>query len=628
MTYTKLGLFLLSLAAVGCIALSGQVNIPETAPKAVEEVVRITPEDPRSIQRAVLAAVKTGQSTLVIPPGVYEIPGAEPVGKRNFHIRVTGAHDLAIEATGVTLIFCDRYQHSLGFVDCKNVTFRGATLRRKTSSVSQGRIEAIREEGKSIDVRIDKGYPTDIENRTLFGTFWPSVFSMDRTRWMANYRAPTPPVEQQLEPDLYRIPMSEGIKQIGVALQVGQPLGWRGEVFDDVRTQNCQDMKLIDITVQGGSGMCYHEMGGGGGNLYRNCKLTYGPVPPGGTEKPLWSSSADSFHSGDTRRGPIIENCFFEGSDDDAIAIHGTYGCMVQNGGKRIVVWRAQYASNPLFTNVGDQLRFYDAGGVHQTDRKVVAVREFKGFQLTPEYQPNKLYRFFSNPANAVFIEVTLDDDLAGQPNWLVCNADEMGNGYIIRNTVIRSNGGRGIMAKASDGLIDGCTIENTARAAIEFMPEHVLWPESDYVRNVVVRNNIIRNVSFNRQDGFLRHAGALTIYAFRSGGVGYLPAGGHRNILIENNTFEDNNGPNMLIASCDGVTVRNNRFIRPMVIPSKFGRTKGVNPEALIWVTQAKHVQFLGNTVEAPGAGLKTFVGTSATAEVTGAETGVEVKK
>ena len=437
---------MLPLVALGCLGLVGLQGL------TAETLPAITPENPRSIQAAIAASIAEGRHTLTIPPGVYEIPSAEPAGKRNIHLRVTGARDLDIEAAGVTLVFADRYQHSLGFMDCTNVTFRGATLRRKTSSISQGVIAAIREGGKSIDVRIDKGYPADIDNRALFTTFWASVFSMDRSRWLAHYRAATPPVMERLEPGLFRIAMNEGEKQIGIPLRVGQPLAWRGEVFDDVRVMNCKGMKLIGVTVEGGSGMCFHEYGGEG-NLYRTCKVTYGAPPPGAAERPLWASSADGFHSADARRGPTIEACLFEGIDDDAIAIHGTYGCLVEGAGTRAVVWRAQYVSDLLFGRSGDRLRFYDAQGVPRGDRKIVATRALKDYRPLPGYQPNKLYRFFSHPANAAFIEVTLDAGLEPEPNWLVCNADETGSGYIIRNTVIRGCGSRGIMAKAARQL-------------------------------------------------------------------------------------------------------------------------------------------------------------------------------
>ena len=625
----KLNVFrhcLCSLVAVGCLGLLPATGLTADATSITNGAwTTITPENPRSIQAAIDAAIAAGRHELKIPPGLYEIPGTEPAGKRNIHLRVAGAGDLTIDATGVTLIFADRYQHSLGFMDCTNVTFHGATLRRKTSSVSQGVIAAIRNNGKSIDVRIDKGYPTDIDNRTLFSTFWASVFTLDRSRWLAHYRAATPPVMERLEADLFRIAMTEDAQHIGVPLQVGQPLGWRGAEFDDLRVMNCKGMKFVDVTIQGGSGMCIHEYGGDG-NLYRNCRVTYGALPPGATEKPLWASSADGFHSGEARHGPTIDGCLFEGIDDDAIAIHGTYGCVVEGADTRVVVWRTPFANDLLFGRSGDALRFYDTEGIHRADRTIVATRALKDYHPRPDYHPQKLYRFFSNPTNAAFVELTLDASLAPEPNWLVCNANEIGSGFIIRNTVIRGCGARGIMAKASDGLIEGCTIERMARAAIEFMPEHVVWPEADYARNITVRGNVIRNVSFNRQPGFLRNAGALTIYGYRSG-KDYLPAGGHRNILIENNLFEENNGPNLLIASADGVTVRSNRFVRPMQVPSTFTAGKGINPQALVCLTQCTNVVVGGNVVVAPGPGMVKPVDATPSAQGSGFEAGMRVE-
>ena len=42
------------------------------------------------------------------------------------------------------------------------------------------------------------------------------------------------------------------------------------------------------------------------------------------------------------------------------------------------------------------------------------------------------------------------------------------------------------------------------------------------------------------------------------------VPPGGHRNILVEGNTFEDIDATNMFLSSVTGMVVRNNRFVNP----------------------------------------------------------------
>ena len=591
---------------------------------AAHAAVFISPQHPESLQQAINEAIQARATKLVIPSGTYEVPAGLPPEKvYNFHLRVTAAHDMEIDATGVTLIFPKRSQGTIAFIDCHNVTFRGATLRRKTSPICQGVIEAMREGGKSIDVRIDKGYPTDLLDRNVWDTFWASVFTMDRSRWLAHYRADTPPHIKQLEPDLFRIAMPWGEPQLGIKLQPGQPIAWRSAVVDDLHIRNCGQMNFVGVTVAGGSGMCYHEYGGEGGNHYQDCKVTYGDIPEGGTQKPLWASSADGFHTSDARHGPIIENCLFEGMDDDGIAVHGTYACVVQSAGTHVTLWRLPDTQGHPYGRTGDSLRFIDLTGAPHGECKMVSSREVPGYRPPAGYSPDPLYRLFADVREGSFVEATLDNPVPAGANWLVCDANEIGSGYVIRNTTVRKNSARGIMVKGSNGLIENCTLELNARAGIEMMPEQMLWPEADYTRDTIIRNNTLRDVSLNRQEGLLRHVGSIAIYGYREQG-GYIAGAGHRNILIENNTFDHDDGPNILITSADKITVRGNKFVDPMQKPSTFGTEKGIDPTALIDLTQCSHIKLVGNTVSDPGPGLKQFVSASGSASGTGFATGV----
>lgn len=611
-----------AVLALAIAAAQSACTLRAATPTAKPSVV-VSPADPGSVQLAIDEAIRLKLPKLVIPAGTYEIPpGGPPEKVYNFHLRVTGGKNLEIDATGVTFVFTKRAQNSMAFIDCDNVTFRGATLKRKVGAISQGVIETIRDGGKSIDVRIDAGYPADLEDRKLWSTFWTSLYTMDRSRWLAHYRASTPAVKV-IGPSLIRAEMADNEQTIGFKLQVGQPIAWRGQEFDDVHVRNCQDTKFIGITIAGGAGMCFHEFGGGGGNLYRDCKVTYGDVPEGATQRPMFSSAADGFHSGGARRGPIIENCLFEGGDDDGIAVHGFYGCVVENTPDRLVVWCVDEDSRKSFGRPGDPLHFVDPAGAPQGTAKIASLRPLDDYTPPAGYKPLPLYRLFSDVKGAKFVEIKLDKPAAAVANSLVSNDNTCGNGYVIRNTTVRGNTARGIMVKGSEGLIEGCTLENNARAAIEMMPEHILWPESDYVRNVVIRNNTIRDVSLNRQEGMLRHVGSIAIYAYRPEG-GYVAGGGHRNILIEGNTFENNNGPNLLLTSADGVTVRNNRFVSPMKVPSTFGTAKETDPTALIDLTQCANVKFENNVVIGAGEGMKKLISASSTASGTGFETGI----
>ena len=588
----------------------------EVAPEVRSPEPAIQVKDGSTIHAMICAAAQAGQSRVVIQPGVYRIPAPEEVaGKERAHWEFMEIQNLEIDATGAVFLFSGRHSGSIVFRKCKNITLRGATLRRETPAFSQGKIEAIDPQGKFVDIRIDKGYPTDIDDPTLFDHFWSNVFRPEGQQrgWITQFRAPTPYVMKRLDTDLMRVESHE-INQTNPRIRAGDRLAWRGRTFYDIMLWKCSGMTMSRVTVAGGCGMGFLELGGNGGHVYEDCVITYGARPPGATNDPLHSTNADGFHSSDVRKGSRLERCRFEGMDDDGIAVHGNYALVCEADGARVVVRRWWPANNKLGAEPGDTLRFYDKDGVYSQEARVASVKPLADY--LPPTPPDPTYREFQDKTKAAYLEFTLEAPVSVQPGWLASNQDSMGKGFVIRDCDIRDSYARGIVPKSADGLIEGCLIERIARAGIEALPEMTWWSESDYCRNLTIRNNTIRNVNTNRREGLNRYAGALTVFSYRNSGYVKSP-GGHRDIHIENNVFEKNSGTNIVVTSASEVQIKNNRFLSPMMRPSELGTEKGVNPYALIWLSKAQNVQLEGNEVVAPGPYLKTLVDT---VEVTGA--------
>jgi hypothetical protein len=178
------------------------------------------------------------------------------------------------------------------------------------------------------------------------------------------------------------------------------------------------------------------------------------------------------------------------------------------------------------------------------------------------------------------------------------------------------------MLIKASDGLIEDCTVEGSCLGGIVLTPEMSFWDESDYSRNVVIRHNTLIREDYNQRRGWYQ-AGALTVAACERGAYVPLP-GGHRNILIENNTFQNNDGANIVVSSAQGVTITGNHFVQPMQQENPRGSGVGVDPTALIWLTECSGVKISGNTMSDPGPFLKRIVAPTATASGSGFQDGV----
>ena len=598
-----------------------ECNRTEIIGKPAEVV--ITPDDPASVQKGIQAAIRSGQKAVMIPPGIYKLPPLPTGGGPDaWHLVIENAKNLEINATGATFIFTDRFRSAMTFQKCENVTFRGAILLREAPGFSQGRIEALSPENKTVDVRITKGYPTDVENPKLFEHLWLLIFDPTMRLCKTELRAGSPQDAQKLAPDLIRV-KTEKHNTDGVPVAVGDLVAWRGTVYTDLRAFECSGMKFIDVTVKGGTGFCFQESGGEGGNTYERCKVTYASRPPGATDDPLLAANADGLHSMDARKGPTVVDCSFEGLNDDAIAIHGTYAMALKSTGNKVIALRIGNTRNKMIGRIGDKLRFYDKNITYAGEATITEVKELPAYQST--FDPGPHYSVFRSKNKIAYIELTLDCEIPAQASWLISNANECGGGFLVKNCTIRNTTARGIFSQASSGVIDGCLIEATSRAAVEFNTETGIWSQADYSRDVVVRNNIFRNVSRNRKTGLLRHPGALTILAFRGKNYIHNP-GGHRNITVENNRFEDNDGINILVCSAEGVTIRNNQFINPMHHAKDFGIDKGADPSALIWVNESSKVNIAANMVMNGGAYLKKMVRATATGSGTGFDTGVQI--
>jgi hypothetical protein len=95
----------------------------------------------------------------------------------------------------------------------------------------------------------------------------------------------------------------------------------------------------------------------------------------------------------------------------------------------------------------------------------------------------------------------------------------------------------------------------------------------------------------------------------------------GHRDIRIENNTFRDCDGTNLLIDFARGVTVSGNTFTGPMRNAVRRGADHIEDLGALIYVgPRTAEVHLKDNTVDRPGTAMAREVGVAkAAGNVTG---------
>lgn len=530
------------------------------------------PREPGKLHQQIVDAYQRGVRTITIRPGIYVLPaGGGPAS-----LAFRDMKDVTIIADQVGFSVTDS-KDALGFYSCENLVFRGATIHYDHPRFCQAKILGFGNDpakGAYYDVQIDAGYPLN----SRFG----SAYVFDPAQGRIKLRTgdmSARSVEALNQTGKVRIfwgssrvlPASYNVKE-------GDYVVSRGDGNTLLHTDGCKRCTFQDLSLYWGGVFGIFETGPSHGNRYVRIHLTRGPIPPGATNAPLISQSADGFHSASARLGPEIEGCSFESMCDDGIAIHGYLADIVAVSGNGLTLNRSLF-------EIGDLARISDTKG-RLEEATVQSVKKLQEGRYL----------------------VTLDRAVQATAGGKVGNPSASGAGYKLRNNTIRNNRARGILAKGDDGLIEGNVIDGSTMSGISIGPEYG-WNEGDYCRTVVIRNNVIKNTDY-ATNGQGRN-GAVLIH-----GDG---AKGNRDIRIENNQLCSVLGPNLIIQWSEGVKVTGNTFDMTQRRPCGDVRLD----KAAVWVEHAHDVSLADNMVlgAAPNGGVLVPLGEDATA-VTGVHT------
>jgi hypothetical protein len=559
------------------------------AAAAEEPATTITAETPDQLQEAVTRALAAGSRHLVIAPGVIR-GGATGRGQL---LRIEKAQDVAIDAAGVTLASTDPGKGLLFLAECRRVTVTGLTVQNDVPPFTQGRFIAVDANKRTVEIAIDAGYPAP-KTASVGYVFDPAT----RQRKSNCNDLPYDGVEKLGEGRYSLQFAAREFARVQRNAELGKDLiAIRGDGRMAVEVANCEAVALQQVVIRAAGVFGILEVGGVGGNRF-NFTLTYGPKPDGAEDAPLISSVADGFHSATVRHGPQLDGCLLEGMCDDGIAIHGTY-MLVQEVRGRDVYFVARNNQHTLFP--GARARFLDPQCRLRAEAVVSQVAPADASFFMPILPKDKLTYFCAR----------MDRDLPLLPaGTRLGTPDASGSGFVIRNCHIRDHRARGMLIKADDGLIEGNTIERSTLAGILVAPQ-LTWNESCYSRNLIIRNNVLRDCCrFRERDSWYPAALVIKGDAPDHEGLGY----GHRNIQISGNRFEDQDGMSISAAQVEGLDIRDNQFIRPQVHPSEAGADHGYDPTTLIGIDQAINVGFSGNRVEDAGANLQHLLTLSPT--------------
>jgi len=290
-------------------------------------------------------------------------------------------------------------------------------------------------------------------------------------------------------------------------------------------TMQSSHITFEDVTVWSVPGMAFIVTAATRYFRFNRCVVAKRP----GTNRNI-SATTDSMHIGNSGGYAIVENCDFSFAGDDGINIHDNVGLITECLDKR--TYMVQTRLNCL---VGDTI------GLLRNDIYDI---EFTARVEALEKADNGLQK------------ITFDRPLpegCGR-NWVTFNTKFSTRNYIFRNNYFHENRARGLLLGASCGLVENNVIYKTQGPAIWTVVDiEPRWSEGTGVHDLTVRNNKFIDCDVN--------AWASCVYVRTLIPAGDSPAAVFRDIVYENNLFENCPSYAMSLRSAANVTLRGNTF-------------------------------------------------------------------
>jgi hypothetical protein len=513
------------------------------------------------------AAIGRRARKFVIPPGDYRFdsPGGDDFVLQDLT-------DFGIDAAGVTFWFSPKL--GLRIRHCNRVTIRDLTIDTDPLPWLQGRISAIDPQAKTMDFVIEDGYRTptpdelSLRRRVLF--FDPNtaheIFVPDeRVTELSLLHGNLVRISRFAKNAAFTAPVFPRQPRVGDRIVINDERWNGGNVF----LQDCTSNLLDHITVFASANFAFHEEGGEGGNIYRQCRLIRRP----NTDR-LMASRGDGFHSTLMKHGPIIENCELSSAGDDLLAIQGFFGVIVARESAHTFLVASPFgqnieASSPLFgyslpngnalasaeTIAVTEVR--DAASLQATNNLRHRLLEIKGVRIRPL-------------TKLTVCLVVLNRSVPWSPLDVVASDSYVGAGAIIRNNYLHDGHIRGILVKSHNTLVQNNVIQRIAHGGIVFESE-LYWLEGPFNSDAKIVDNRVEDVGWG---------------AFDQKGVSVTLAA-----ITVGNYFGDRIVPRVLTTGTQNhdIQIVNNQIVHPAAFP--------------IWVRNSRNVVITGNNIDAPFA-------------------------
>lgn len=558
------------LLCLAMLAASFGVGTVRAAEPGVDDTTLHATEDLPGIIAGQLAE---GKKQVVIPPGRYRV-----TPQNREHLRFEGLRDVEILAHGVELV-CTETTRAITIVDCEDLTIRGLTVDYDPLPFTQGRI--IERDGhESFTFEVIDGYAsTGLPTRTKVEVFNSTT---DRLRSHTFFNTKVETLGDQryrvIRPKRFQRDLEEFEPRSGDIVIVAAEHAPGGSIPHAIMSTGSTNLLLEDVTLYAANMFGFFERRCSG-SVYRRCKVERRPLADDLVRRDhrrVRSLNADAFHSKHADVGPQYLDCVATHQSDDSFAINGDYHLVTASDGADLRVLAK--LDSEFYLAAGDPVELVTYQGVRLPDATVVSV-ESAGETTADErafladQRMNERLKNTRGMLNNAY-RVTLDRPVDLGRGAVLAATNRMGNGFRIDGCDLGYNRSRGILVKASHGVIANNTIQGSWGEGIMIAPEW-WWLESGSSVDLTIENNTIRDMH------------GIPIAVFALGGTGEIaPLGAHADIVIRGNQIKRSPYPAIYVTSTTGLTLADNalpsepsRALLPW-IAQKYGLS--ANPSAV----------------------------------------------
>lgn len=540
-------------------------------------LAQINPGKDFDIQAYIDNELAKGKKEVTIQAGRYRI---KPRG--NKHVLLKDLKDVTIIATDVELI-CTETVPAITIINCKNLKVIGVSVDYDPLPFTQGKIVAMSDDKISLTVDIIKGYSTKLRNDKL------EIYNAGTGELVTRtYYSVTNKIDERNRRVVFTKKPQAGtaysFEEVG-DIVVFDSYGTR-HVPHAIIMEDCDGLVLENVQVYAGPTFAFFERRCSA-SVYIGCKVDRRPLKSDIVArgmKRMRSNNADGFHSKSAQIGPTYKNCIARYNGDDGFAISGNYHIITQTNGSQItVVGKAGLKPD---IQQGDVVELVSYDGTRLPDATVLSIKEGRG--LNEEEKTflgmQKLLRESGKTKDASFsYSIELDQAVDLPMGSLIASATRLGNGFQVIDCIAGPNRSRGIIVKASKGIISNNRCINNWGMGIKCSPEYQ-WLEAGSGNDITIMKNSIENC----------HDVGIAVYAIGGNGS-TASSGAHNNIRISDNRVSGSINPAFVVTSTTGLLFTNNKVDVPnntLWEPwrRQFGRAN--HPERAFFLENVKDVK------------------------------------